>query len=140
MIVTPPSGVPCSTEVAMAPLSLDRQRLIIGVLVTVGGEVDATNAPHLEAYLRQEILPGEPLVLDLGALTFMDSSALNVLIRLDAALREQNTTLRLAAVSDVPARVLQITGVWSALHIHPSVEEAIAALLAEHTAAPAGLA
>ncbi|MGN9842519.1 STAS domain-containing protein [Nonomuraea sp. H19] len=117
-------------------MSLDSQRLVAGVLIIVTGEVDATNAARLETFLHERILPREPVVLDLSGLTFMDSMGLHVLLRLNATLRAQDTTLHLAAVHDVPARVLQITGVWLALNIHPSVEQAIAGVLSAREAHP----
>ncbi|MEV0996888.1 STAS domain-containing protein [Nonomuraea sp. NPDC050202] len=108
---------------------MDSQQLITGMLISVVGEIDHTNMEEFESYISRELRPGEPLVLDLGGLTFMDSSGLNVLLLLSAATRNQGTCLHLAAVQDVPARVLQITGVWDAMNIHLSVEGAIATVL-----------
>ncbi|HUR04823.1 MAG TPA: STAS domain-containing protein [Nonomuraea sp.] len=110
-------------------MNLDSQRLIIGVLITVTGEVDATNAARLQTYLSRQTRPGEPLLLDLSGLTFMDSMGLHVLIRLNAALREQGGALHLAAVHDAPARLLKITGVGEVLNIHTGVEQAITSML-----------
>jgi anti-anti-sigma factor len=115
----------------MPPLSLHSRRLIIGTLTTVTGEVDATNAARLETYLGQQIRPGEPLLLDLSALTFLDSLGLYVLIRLNAALREQGGALHLAAVHDTPARLLKLTGVWMTLNIHAGVRQAITSMQGE---------
>ncbi|MGW0196148.1 STAS domain-containing protein [Nonomuraea sp. NPDC003201] len=117
----------------MSPLNLDSRRLPVGVLITVTGEVDASNIAQLETYLVNRIVLDEPLVLDLGQLTFMGSAGLHVLLRLNAAQREHGTSLHLAAVSGVPARMLHTTGMWDALAIHPSVERAIASSLNDHT-------
>ncbi|MFD0480953.1 STAS domain-containing protein [Nonomuraea thailandensis] len=68
------------------------------------------------------------LVLDLGALTFMDSTGLHVLLRVHRQVRQDGGSFHLAAVRDLPARLLQITEVWDALDIHPSTDAAIAAL------------
>jgi anti-anti-sigma factor len=111
----------------MTPLSLTHQNVAGGVLVTVTGEVDATNADRLEAYLSEVRAPGQNVILDLSGLTFMDSRGLHVLLRLHGAVRTQQARLSLAAVHDWPARLLQITGIWDALDIHPGVEEAIQA-------------
>ncbi|MFC4116148.1 STAS domain-containing protein [Nonomuraea zeae] len=116
----------------MSPLSVDERRLVTGVLVTVAGEADSTNADWLESSVESARRPGEPLVLDLSGLTFMDSSGLQVLLRLNAATRVQGGVLHLAAVQDLPARVLQISGVWDALNIHTGVEEAVAVVLHDH--------
>ncbi|SEH02432.1 anti-sigma B factor antagonist/stage II sporulation protein AA (anti-sigma F factor antagonist) [Nonomuraea solani] len=69
------------------------------------------------------------MVLDLGGLTFMDSTGLHVLLRVHGDVRRQGSFLHLAAVRDLPARLLQITEVWDALNIHPSTEAAITTLL-----------
>ncbi|SEH03127.1 stage II sporulation protein AA (anti-sigma F factor antagonist) [Nonomuraea solani] len=118
----------------MSPLYLDSQQLITGMLVSVVGEVDHSNADQLESYVSRTCRPGEPVVLDLGGLTFLDSRGLHALLRLHAAMRQQEATLYLAAVQDVPARVLQITGIWDAMNIHSSVEGAIAAVLSAFAA------
>ncbi|MEU8149943.1 STAS domain-containing protein [Nonomuraea sp. NPDC048901] len=112
-------------------MSLDSQRLITGVLITVTGEVDTTNAAQLETYLSRQVRAGEPLLLDLGGLTFLDSMGLHLLIRLNAALSEQGAALHLAAVRGAPARILEITGLSSALNIHTTAEQAITSMMAE---------
>ncbi|MEV0381496.1 STAS domain-containing protein [Nonomuraea sp. NPDC050643] len=113
----------------MSPLSLNCRPLPAGVLITVAGELDATNADHLESSVGRSRLPGGPLVLDLGGLTFMDSSGLHALLRVHADVRREGGALHLAAVQDLPARILQITGVWDAMNIHAGVEEATTAIL-----------
>ncbi|NJP95405.1 STAS domain-containing protein [Nonomuraea sp. FMUSA5-5] len=99
------------------------------MVITVGGELDATNADDLETYVGRMRQPRRPVVLNLGDLTFMDSTGLHVLLRVHAEVRKQGSTLHLTAVQDLPARLLQITEVWDALNIHPTAEVAIATLL-----------
>ncbi|GAA2211431.1 STAS domain-containing protein [Nonomuraea monospora] len=118
----------------MSSLKLSCRELPGGVLIAVAGELDSTNADDLESYAERRRVPGPGMVLDLTGLTFMDSRGLHVLLRLNAAVREQGGLLRLAGVQDVPARVLQITGVWLALHIHPDARHAATAMR-EHEAA-----
>ncbi|MEV0351814.1 STAS domain-containing protein [Nonomuraea sp. NPDC050680] len=115
----------------MPPLSLYSQRLIIGVLITVTGEVDTINAAQLETYVRGQLRPGEPLLLDLDGLTFLDSMGLHLLLRLNATLSEQGAALHLAAVRGAPARILEITGLSSALNIHTTAGQAITRILSE---------
>ncbi|GAA3597841.1 STAS domain-containing protein [Nonomuraea rosea] len=116
----------------MSPLKLCCRPMSVGVLIAVTGELDATNTGQFESYLDSARLPGEPVLLDLGGLTFMDSSGLHVLLRLNAAAGEEGGAVHLAAIRDVPARMLEITGVWDALNIHPGVDEAAAAAQAGH--------
>ncbi|MFI9594753.1 STAS domain-containing protein [Nonomuraea sp. NPDC052265] len=112
----------------MTPLTLTCRDLPGGVLVTVTGELDSSSSPRLESFTDRHRRPGEGMVLDLGGLTFMDSRGLHVLLRLDAAVLEQGGVLRLAAVQELPARVLQVTGVWSSLTVHEDVGDAVAAM------------
>ncbi|MEU1726757.1 STAS domain-containing protein [Actinomadura sp. ATCC 39365] len=111
----------------MSVLDMSCRPVPAGVLVTVSGELDATNADRLESAIRDAHRPGRSLVLDLGELTFMDSSGLHVLLRAHDDVRDAGGSLRLAAVRDIPARILEITGVWDRLHIHAGVEEAVGA-------------
>ncbi|TMR33975.1 STAS domain-containing protein [Nonomuraea zeae] len=106
----------------MTPLSLERRPLTGARLITVTGELDASNADWFTSQIEHGVQPRVPTILDLRGLTFMDSSGLRVLLRLNAA-----TPLHLVAVHDVPARLLQITGVWQAMTVHDQVEQAIAA-------------
>ncbi|MEV4173116.1 STAS domain-containing protein [Nonomuraea sp. NPDC049709] len=117
-------------------MSLDCRSLTAFVVISVAGELDATNADDLESYIGRMRRPGQPVVLDLGGLTFMDSIGLHVLLRVHGDVRKQGSALHLAAVQDLPARVLQITEVWDALNIHSSAEAAITTLLSSPAPAP----
>jgi anti-anti-sigma factor len=112
----------------VSPLAVHRRPSTFGVLIAVSGELDATNADHLESFVGRERMPGRPLILDLDGLTFMDSTGLHVLLRVHADVRQEGGTLHLAAVQDLPARMLQLTGVWDVLNIHADVHEAAMAL------------
>ncbi|PRX52930.1 anti-sigma B factor antagonist [Nonomuraea fuscirosea] len=101
----------------------------VGVLVTVAGEIDATNADRLESAIAGALRPGRPLILDLHGVTFMDSSGLHVLLRVRAEVLAGAGSLHLVSVQERPARLLRITGVWDTLDIHDSVAEAVAALV-----------
>ncbi|MER6509079.1 STAS domain-containing protein [Nonomuraea sp. NPDC001636] len=115
----------------MTPLSLSCRDLPGGVLVTVVGELDASNSTRLESDTERHLRPGAGMVLDLGGLSFMDSRGLHVLLRLNATVLEHGGVLRLAGVQELPARVLQVTGVWSSLTVHADVDDAVAAMGAQ---------
>ncbi|WP_433443206.1 STAS domain-containing protein [Nonomuraea sp. CA-141351] len=128
--------VPSLPEIALSPLRLECQHLDGVVLITVIGEVDITNADQLDTYIRQQMLPGRPVVLDLGRLTFMDSTGLQVLADVHVTLREQGTALHVTDVHGIPARALQITGLWSFLNIHSSAAEVVLKDLSDQQAPP----
>ncbi|MFF4623185.1 STAS domain-containing protein [Nonomuraea jabiensis] len=114
----------------MSHLSLSCRDLPGGVLITVTGELDATNAHELESYAESHRRPGPGMVLDLGGLIFLDSRGLHVLLRLQSAVGGQGGLLRVAGVQGRPARILQITGVWSVLTIYPDAQQAAVAMCA----------
>ncbi|NRQ38772.1 STAS domain-containing protein [Nonomuraea sp. NN258] len=99
------------------------------MLVTLSGELDSTNDLDLESFVDGLLRPNQALILDLGGLTFMDGRGLSALLRLSGVVRRKGGALHLANVSDLPARLLQLTGIWDALNIHTSVEAAIAQTL-----------
>ena len=80
-------------------------------VVAVKGEVDLSSATDLEAGIRQA-LGGNPasVVLDLAALTFIDSSGLRVLVSVADDARSQGVGFELRNVPSHAQRVLDITG------------------------------
>ncbi|WP_157246964.1 STAS domain-containing protein [Nonomuraea typhae] len=124
-------------EVEMTPLFLLSVSLLQATLLTVTGELDASNTNRLEEHLAENHPdPRLPLVLDLGGLTFMDSKGLNLIVRLHAQAATHGGGLHLAAVQPRPARILDITGVRHVLAIHATVEEALQAAADETRSAP----
>lgn len=85
--------------------------------ITLEGELDIATAPEVEAALRDaadEPAPG-PCVLDLRALTFMDSSGLRAILSANGAARRDGWQLRLVAGPPAVQRVFEICGVTDGL-------------------------
>jgi anti-sigma B factor antagonist len=81
-----------------------------GVVVALRGELDLAAAPGLQRELLNLLeRPVRSLTLDLGGLTFLDSSGLGSLYRLRLAADEHGVPLRLDAVPDHVMRVLDVT-------------------------------
>jgi anti-anti-sigma factor len=97
------------------PGSLTIQDLGDGVVRLIG-EIDMATAPTLQRYL--ELVPSVS-VLDLRAVTFIDSSGLSVLVR---AHRERPISEPLTLRSPLGAvcRVLEITGLIGVFRIDPA--------------------
>jgi anti-sigma B factor antagonist len=75
------------------------------------GELDLDTAPQLEDELAAaRAQGGQRLVLDLRRLTFMDSTGLRLVIRWDAAAREEGFEFAIVPGSDVVQRVIRLTG------------------------------
>ena len=86
------------------------------VRVTATGEIDSSSSPVFERYL-DGVLEGSPdeLVIDLCAVTFLDSAGLCVLASAHRRAREQQIPLRVLTSSRAVVRPLQITGLWQLL-------------------------
>ncbi len=101
------------------------------VVLTVSGEIDYAASP----YLRRRILEhteagGTHLVVDLSAVTFIDSMAIGVLIGAVTRLRETDGSLTVACSeqNERVLRIFDIAGVASLIPLHRSREEALALL------------
>jgi anti-anti-sigma factor len=68
--------------------------------VHVAGELDIATAPLLELALRESLLQGRPVVLDLRELSFMDSSGVHVIV--NASNRARHAGRRLVLVRGPP--------------------------------------
>jgi anti-sigma B factor antagonist len=80
------------------------------VVVAMQGELDLAAAPALQGELLALVArPVPALTLDLGAVTFLDSSGLGALYRTRQAAEEQGIPLRLVEVPDHVLRVLDVT-------------------------------
>src|SRR5262245_23664494 len=93
-----PRGVPM--------ISIDRDPR--GALV-IRGDIDIAGGPMLDAAV-QEYADGEPLVLDLGAVGFIDSSGLRALLGASRRAVQHGTVVRLRNVGPAVRRMLDITG------------------------------
>jgi anti-sigma B factor antagonist len=86
------------------------------VRVIAAGEIDSSSSPVFERHLDGvlECRPDE-LVIDLCAVTFLDSAGLCVLASAHRRSREQEIPMRVLASSRAVVRPLQITGLWRLL-------------------------
>jgi anti-sigma B factor antagonist len=112
----PPDGTgasPASGEGGSlaAPFRCDITEDGDGVVAVVQGELDLASAPEFTRRIQQ-VLTGPPasLTLDLTALTFIDSSGLGALCRIQEDAVAQETVLQLTGVPHHARRVLEITG------------------------------
>ncbi len=96
------------------------------VIVKLVGELDLYNAPEVRSALLQ-LTSEQPerLVIDLGDVDFVDSTALGVLIEARTKLNNPRSFL-LASPGRETHRALQISGLDQHLSVHDSVESALA--------------
>jgi anti-sigma B factor antagonist len=96
-------------------------------IVEVKGEVDLYSAPRLKERLAELTGAGRTrIAVDLGAVEFLDSTGLGVLIGALKRCREARGTLGLVAPREPVRKVLSITGLDRVFPVHDSVEQATA--------------
>ncbi len=95
-----------------------------GSLVTAAGELDLATVPDLEDTLERAD-PAGRLVLDLSGLTFLDSSALRLLIATIRRVDEAGGSISLVAPEPGVARVLEIAAIDKMVAVHTSLDDAL---------------
>ena len=86
------------------------------VRVIARGEVDSASAPLLRAEIDVVLDDGPTqIVIDLDAVTFLDSAGLSVLAGAHRRATAQGVAMRVLASSRAVIRPLQITGLWQLL-------------------------
>jgi anti-sigma B factor antagonist len=96
-------------------------------VVRLGGELDLYNAAQVRAALVEAVAEApERIVVDLGEVEFLDSTALGVLIEARSRLANR-AGLMLAAPGLETRRALQISGLDQLFAVHETVPEALGA-------------
>lgn len=82
------------------------------LMVEVRGELDVTSSRTLRHSLSAEVIAMKPtgVLVDLGSVTFIDSTALNALIDVQRALYELGAPLRVVNSSPCVTRLLASAG------------------------------
>jgi anti-sigma B factor antagonist len=98
-------------------------------VVAPAGELDAFTSPELRTEVHQLIEAGgaERLVVDLTAVSFLDSSALGVLVGARRRLRERGGELHLVEPRPTVRRIFEITQLDGVFELHPTRSDALAA-------------
>ena len=119
-------------EFSLTQEPIDDERYV----VAVAGEIDLFTAPELKAALGEAIEAGRSrIVVDLAATTFLDSTALGVLIGAVKRLRSRDGALTIVNTDANIAKTFEITGLDQIFTIRPTRDEAIEALDADEAAA-----
>ncbi|MEO6496360.1 MAG: STAS domain-containing protein [Solirubrobacteraceae bacterium] len=112
-------------EFVLTEDNLDNERHV----VAVRGEIDLFTAPDLKSVLLAAIDSGKSrIVVDLSQTTFLDSTALGVLIGAVKRLRARDGALTLVNTDANIAKTFEITGLDQIFTIAATRDEAIAAL------------
>lgn len=102
-------------------LVLETTRIGAHDVIVVSGEIDLASAPRVEEALKG--FSGQPVVLDLRRVEFMDSAGLKVLLNERARLEESGGDLKLVVGEGAVVRLLELTGVSQAFSIRQTIDE-----------------
>ena len=94
-------------------------------LVTVEGELDLASAPSLKRALSDVLATGtRRVVVDLGPVTFIDSTALGVLVGVQRKLHP-DTRMALAGAGTEVLNIFELTGLDATFDMFPTVDDAL---------------
>jgi anti-anti-sigma factor len=94
--------------------------------VHVGGEIDMDSGPRIEDVMARQIAGGRVRIeIDLGAVEFMDSSGIHMLLRVRRQAMEAGGGLELLAAGPRVVRLLEVTGLTEILPIPRRVVPAL---------------
>jgi anti-sigma B factor antagonist len=95
-------------------------------IVSASGELDAFAAPDLKAALV-EAADADPLVCDLSRVSFMDSTALGVVVGAFKRAREAETAFHVLLPQGSARRVFEITTLDRVLPVATALEDVVPA-------------
>jgi anti-anti-sigma factor len=108
-----------------AQLSIEREPASNGNLLITRliGKLSLETVHDFISRMRPE--PAVHLVLDMSAVSFLDSAGVGALVSLFVTRRNHGKTLALAALTQQGTAVMQVSGLLKLLPVYPSVEEAV---------------
>ncbi|MEU6476756.1 STAS domain-containing protein [Streptomyces sp. NPDC047017] len=107
-------------------------------LLTVEGYLDVDTATELQAHLANQLHHGRRhFLLDLTGVPFMDSSGMNIILRVYQEVRDRPGSVHIIAPTPAVRRILDLTGVSITVPVSESTEEALALVDQEPGAAEA---
>jgi anti-sigma B factor antagonist len=96
-------------------------------IVRATGEIDVSSAPLLREQL-ESVPEGVPkVIVDLSAVTFLDSTGLSVLVAARKRLRSTNTSavVHLVVTKPIVTQIFDITGLQTVFAFHQSLADAL---------------
>src|ERR1700693_5045489 len=113
-------------------LSLEtRNRGDVVIVHCQGRIVYRDEAAALSRVVGEALLQARKLVLDLSGVSSMDSAGIGELALLQSWAQGQNVSLKSAGPSPLVRTLLDLTNLDSVLHVHPTVDEALASFREE---------
>jgi anti-sigma B factor antagonist len=117
------------------PLAVKRISADGSELLVVEGEIDIATSSRLIAALNEAVADAvRPLVVDLSAVQFMDSTGLALLLGACRRLRRRGQGFAVVCPSGTLKRVFEVTDLVDILKVSPTRESALRAVTAAQLA------
>ncbi|MCW2931859.1 MAG: anti-sigma factor antagonist [Actinomycetia bacterium] len=94
------------------------------MLVTVAGEVDIATVPQMQKRLAAATACGQPVIVDLDRVTFIDAAGLGVLAGAASRAAQHGASLHVACARHQVQRLFTITGLDRQIPLAHTVTEA----------------
>jgi anti-sigma B factor antagonist len=98
------------------------------MVITISGDLDIVTSPDLDECLTQAESDHSTIILDFGEVSFLDTSALAVIVGHWKKAEAKGGTLALANARYRYTKTLWITGLADKLTLYDTVDEGLAAL------------
>ncbi|MBI5162476.1 MAG: STAS domain-containing protein [Magnetospirillum sp.] len=108
-------------------MNLDKREHMGAVVVELAGEVDLQHSPRLRKALMELMLEHRDVVVDMGGVSYIDSSGIASLVEAYQMARKGGGRFILAAVSQPALRVLQLARLDKVFAIAETVDGAVGA-------------
>jgi anti-sigma B factor antagonist len=107
--------------------TLEHDPIEAGHLITVCGELDIAATPELSTVLLMAARsPGALVVLDLGGVEFIDSTALGTLLKAGDEVEAAGKRMRVVCAEGPVRRLLEMTNLTNRFQLCPTRDEAFA--------------
>jgi len=95
-------------------------------IVTISGRVEHSGSHKLQEALEVLVVKDKPkIAADLSRVSYLDSSALGILVSTLKSAKSRGGDLRLSGLGDMVMDVFRITRLSSIFQIHPTIAEAL---------------
>jgi anti-anti-sigma factor len=114
----------------LVPMSVTVTVAAPGILVArIAGEIDGAVADDVQEQIRKGVSqPRCLLVVDLSAVSFVDSRGLAALVQAGRHVRRLDGDMRLVVTNATQRRLLSLTGIDRAFSVQQALEDALTAM------------
>lgn len=95
------------------------------VVAAFSGDIDLDSSPEARELLLQCVERGQPLLVNLAGVSYIDSSGVASLVEALQSARKRGGTMALVAVSEAALRVLKLGRLDSVFTIYDTQDEAL---------------